>query len=637
MLKISVYLQGHEVLCRDLPEGQYLVGRAPDADLLLDDPALAERHANLTVGPDGITLADLGPEPSIRVGSAVTAEARPQAGQGAWLGPYELRWQPAAPQADAGDRTVVFSEPDTFTDQATVVLPAGGDAVAIFSVREGGLAQDVIEVRGRARLGRAGDCEVVLAAGTVSRAHAEVEVTPDGVTVRDLGSTSGILVNGSKVERSGLKPGDTLRLGEVLLELTEAPGSRPAPAAAAPAAPAAPAASAPAPEPAAKPSAPKPAKKKKPAKAKKPAKQKKPKKKAAPPPGAKPQGSRRRALLYGGLAVALVVLLIAAVMRSGRKSQPATPAVDSSIARSQERAESEQRQRMVVINLTKARRAMSTRDYAEAKQFLQGALAVDPKNAEAKQMLDQADAAMAEAETKRRQAEQEEAAKAGRAAELMKQAQEAQKAQDWPRVVELGKQALTLNPKDGDARAMVLEAQAAIDTAERQARQREETADARRALCQKLLAQAKAQEKKGRLLTARDLLQRAALAEPDGPGGAQAQKALARVEPKIKARAETSYKKGVKALKRGHLETAVTALNQALAADPGHAGAAKALAQARKKAAKLATKLYQEGQVHASLGQMKKACAKWRRALKLLGPGDAAYAKVRAKLTQCGK
>ncbi len=617
MLKLTVYLQGHEVLSRELADGEYLLGRDPDADLLLDDPALAGRHARLTVGPDGVLLADLGPEPTIRLGEATMAKVSPRAGEGAWLGPFELRWQPMAAAPAAGDRTVVYSSGDGYEDQATVVLPADGEALARFAVREGGLAQDTVEVRGRARLGRAGDCEVVLAAGTVSRAHAEVEVTPAGVTVRDLGSTSGTLVNGAKVDRAELKPGDTLRLGEVLLELTEAPGP-------APAAP-------PAAEPAAKPAAPPPAGKAK------PAKKPKAKKKAPAPPGARPQANRRRVLLYGVLALALVVLFIAVVMRSGRKQRPAAPAVDQSITRSQERVEAEQRQRLVVINLTKARQAMSARTFAEAKQFLQGVLAVDPQNAEAKKMMAQADAAMAEAEQKRRQAEQEAAAKASQAAELMNQVEAARQAQDWARVVELGKEVLSLNPRDGDARSMVIEAQAALDTAERQTRQREETAERRRALSAQLLAQARGEIKKGRLLAARESLRRAALADPDGPGGAQAQKALAQVEPKIKGQAEASYQKGMRALKRGRLETAVAALGEALAADPDHAKAQKAMAKAREKAAKLATKLYQEGQVHASLGEMKKACSKWRRALSLVKPSDAAFGKLSAKLEKCGK
>jgi hypothetical protein len=73
-------------------------------------------------------------------------------------------------------------------------------------------------------IGRSRECDVVLDDRNVSRRHAELRVQPDGSwTVRDLGSTNGVRVNGRDVGAEGgeLRPGDVIELGtaEVVFEL----------------------------------------------------------------------------------------------------------------------------------------------------------------------------------------------------------------------------------------------------------------------------------------------------------------------------------------------------------------------------------------------------------------------------------
>jgi hypothetical protein len=68
-------------------------------------------------------------------------------------------------------------------------------------------------------LGRDPSCDLVLNDARCSRRHAVLEAGPQGVSVRDAGSANGIYVNGKKVERSPLVPGDVVRLGEVFLKI----------------------------------------------------------------------------------------------------------------------------------------------------------------------------------------------------------------------------------------------------------------------------------------------------------------------------------------------------------------------------------------------------------------------------------
>ena len=92
-------------------------------------------------------------------------------------------------------------------------------------------------------IGRVEDNAFQVAEASVSSHHCEVLLRGSDVVIKDLNSTNGTFINGEKITgESVLKPGQTLRLGQVEFRLengasapsTSAPASAPAPAAAAP-------------------------------------------------------------------------------------------------------------------------------------------------------------------------------------------------------------------------------------------------------------------------------------------------------------------------------------------------------------------------------------------------------------------
>jgi hypothetical protein len=68
-------------------------------------------------------------------------------------------------------------------------------------------------------LGRHRSCDVVLADPLVSRRHAQLRFRDGRWIVRDLTSTNGTIVNGTRVGRSQLRPGDRLDLGGTRLRI----------------------------------------------------------------------------------------------------------------------------------------------------------------------------------------------------------------------------------------------------------------------------------------------------------------------------------------------------------------------------------------------------------------------------------
>ena len=95
----------------------------------------------------------------------------------------------------------------------------------------------------RTTIGRVEDNTFQITDPSVSSHHCEALLRGTEVLIRDLNSTNGSFINDARITESVLKPGQTLRLGQVELKL-EVEGVASAPA------PAAPAATAPAPAPA---------------------------------------------------------------------------------------------------------------------------------------------------------------------------------------------------------------------------------------------------------------------------------------------------------------------------------------------------------------------------------------------------
>ncbi|MGA2280451.1 MAG: FHA domain-containing protein [Verrucomicrobiota bacterium] len=85
----------------------------------------------------------------------------------------------------------------------------------------------------RTTIGRVEDNLFQIAEPSVSSHHCEVLLRGSDVVIKDLNSTNGTFINGEQITESVLKPGQTLRLGQIELKLengkaASAPASAPA-------------------------------------------------------------------------------------------------------------------------------------------------------------------------------------------------------------------------------------------------------------------------------------------------------------------------------------------------------------------------------------------------------------------------
>jgi len=104
----------------------------------------------------------------------------------------------------------------------TMAIDMGGGGGAVQGAGVGWLVPldgpqtgELFQLKGRAVVGTAPDCDAVMKDPSISGRHAEFMSTSQGFRVNDLGSTNGTYVNDKRVTNSDLIDNDTVRLGRV--------------------------------------------------------------------------------------------------------------------------------------------------------------------------------------------------------------------------------------------------------------------------------------------------------------------------------------------------------------------------------------------------------------------------------------
>ena len=201
---------------REFPlTGTVLIGRDPEADVVVADSEASGRHASFVLVDGGVVVEDLGSTNGTFVnGRRVSGSQRLAAGDRVQLGNTVLEVRGLAPPAVSAQPLVEGLQPTRVRQiptlpvlvlvagqQAGTELPVGGQVVV---GRDPGVADVVLD----------GDTEI-------SRRHASFAAAGAGLTVQDLGSTNGTFVNGQRLAQDAvtLGNGDRVELGETVIEI----------------------------------------------------------------------------------------------------------------------------------------------------------------------------------------------------------------------------------------------------------------------------------------------------------------------------------------------------------------------------------------------------------------------------------
>ena len=196
MARLIVDLDGEKKTYELVPGTSLSVGRDPASGIALPDGKGASRkHCEVRpAAAGGWEVADLGATNKTRV-NGVAIEARALASGDA---------------IEVGKVSIRFEDPE----EEARLAAAGKQGVCLLEYAEGPRKGQRVMLSGpRTTLGRRPGNTIVLEDRMASGHHAEIVKDLNGYTIRDLGSTNGILVNGNTTTESTLAHGMRLRVG----------------------------------------------------------------------------------------------------------------------------------------------------------------------------------------------------------------------------------------------------------------------------------------------------------------------------------------------------------------------------------------------------------------------------------------
>lgn len=187
------------------------IGRAADNVLVLDSPHVSRHHARISGFGNGRTVTDLGSGNGTRVNSVELGPmaARPLGdGDLIEIGEYTLTLRVRSAESVA-ETTAIQSPTSGLTADTTYVVPA---TLKLVVTTPAGVSETQL-TRDRYTLGRDGGSDIIIDDNAVSRRHAELRRAGHTYEIVDTGSSNGLTLDGERVARRRLMPGDMLKIG----------------------------------------------------------------------------------------------------------------------------------------------------------------------------------------------------------------------------------------------------------------------------------------------------------------------------------------------------------------------------------------------------------------------------------------
>lgn len=189
------------------------IGRRPGSDVVLDHPEVSRRHTYLQVIAGRLFRLDLGGRPDAPMGWVDPAE--PFA-----VGPFQIRARlgdgplpdaMAVPDDLPSALSAAYASRCTSYPAVTLAIDDGRGALTMYPV-----------TRVLTLIGRAPACKIRLEDRGASLYYGALLRTPAGPWFVDLFSSAGVAVNGRRVARARLRPGDTMHVGRYVMTVRSA-------------------------------------------------------------------------------------------------------------------------------------------------------------------------------------------------------------------------------------------------------------------------------------------------------------------------------------------------------------------------------------------------------------------------------
>ncbi|WP_075184656.1 FHA domain-containing protein [Teredinibacter haidensis] len=187
-----------------LVDPEYSIGSEIACDLTIADGHLRPQHAKINVVDNQAKITNLIGDHLIKVNGVPVERARVlNHGDILNLGFKE------ATIVDSRIQKVQQNQDSTDESSQWTLTPVGT-----------ALAGREFVIHGVAILGRAKECDISLGIAHLSRKHARLKESERGLLVEDLKSANGTFVNGQRIEKAVLKPGDQVRFDTLSFQVS---------------------------------------------------------------------------------------------------------------------------------------------------------------------------------------------------------------------------------------------------------------------------------------------------------------------------------------------------------------------------------------------------------------------------------
>lgn len=208
-----------------LKEGETSIGSAPGSDVEISGDGVVDAHAVVTVDARGPVLWVRSADAWTHVnGRPIREKAILRVGDLISLGSVALLLKPDNDASISQHTPPAAEAQEDMSDSGQETRYRMTPPRALLRGVSGPYFGRVLGVPGRLVIGRGSDCDLVLDEPEMSRKHAMIEVTNDGIYLRDMGSANGTFVNGVQVRDAVLYTGDQIAFDRNRF-LIEAPGT----------------------------------------------------------------------------------------------------------------------------------------------------------------------------------------------------------------------------------------------------------------------------------------------------------------------------------------------------------------------------------------------------------------------------
>ena len=206
-----------------LGPGVNRIGSDPLSNIVLDRPGVLPQHCQLHVTPSGVML-DVPHGTTVSVnGRQVDGLIALRPGDSVAFDRVEARLSSIDAAAVVRNAKVGGRVPESANDDpgATAVRPV----MPRYALRgvSGEAFGRTYAIHGVTSVGRAPECDLRLDEAGMSRMHARLLPTEDGLLLEDIGSTNGSFINGKRVLRGDVRVGDEIGFDTLRFRLV-APG-----------------------------------------------------------------------------------------------------------------------------------------------------------------------------------------------------------------------------------------------------------------------------------------------------------------------------------------------------------------------------------------------------------------------------